>query len=208
MVIRYQVRDMIDVNCYLYVDEESGHCFLIDPGAQGEELLSQIRERGWTIEKILLTHGHFDHIGGLAVLGEREGIPVWIHEAGEAWLTDPVLNLSAEFPKQITYHGANHFRDGDVFQLESDPSWALRVISTPGHTPDSVVLYDEKRGIAFTGDTIFKDGRGNDAFPGGDGALMVRSIRERIMTLPGETVLYPGHGEETTVAEEKKYYRT
>ena len=197
---------LMDVNCYLYADEESGHGFLIDPGAEGEKLLSMIRDQGYVIEKILLTHGHFDHIGGLAVLGTREGIPVWIHERGDAWLKDPMLNLSGQFRRSIIFEGANLFRDGDVFALEANPDYALRVIHTPGHTPDSVLFYDEKRGFAFSGDTIFLGSRGNDSFPGGDGRQLLRSIRERVMTLPGNTVLYPGHGNPTTVEVELKYY--
>ncbi len=208
MVVRLPLRGLIDVNCYLYAEEKTRRAFLIDPGAQGEALLSLIREKGFTIEKILLTHGHFDHIGALETLGTREGIPVWIHEAGKAWLEDPELNLSARFRRPITFHGAHFFRDGDVFRLEADPDWALRVIHTPGHTPDSVLFYDEKRELAFTGDTIFRGSRGNDAFPGGNGGQLLESIRGRVLTLPGRTRLYPGHGEETTVAEEAGWYRT
>ena len=208
MVICLPLREIIDVNCYLYADEASKHGFLIDPGAQGEQLLAWIREQGYVIEKILLTHGHFDHIGALEVLGGREGIPVWIHEAGAAWLTDPVLNLSAQFRRKITFQGANLFRDDTVFVLAGNPEYALRVIHTPGHTPDSVLFYDEKHELAFTGDTIFQGGRGNDSFPGGDGDLLTESILDQVLTLPGETKLYPGHGNPTTVDAERRWYRS
>ena len=206
MIIRLHLQGILDVNCYLYADKKTKHGVLIDPGAQGEELLIWIKKEKYVIEKILLTHGHFDHIGGLEMLGTREGIPVWIHEAGADWLTDPRLNLSARFLQKITYEGAHYFHDGDLIALEANPDYALRVISTPGHTPDSVLLYDEKRGFAFSGDTIFQGSRGNDTFPGGDGEQLLRSIRERVLTLPGETVLYPGHGETTTVENEKRWY--
>lgn len=207
MVKRIVLRGLLDVNCYLYAEEETRHGFLIDPGAQGEALAEWIRKQGLTIEKILLTHGHFDHIGALEVLAGREGIPVWIHEAGRAWLEDPELNLSARLGKAVTFRGAQFFRDGDLIRLEADPGYALRVIHTPGHTPDSVLLYDEKQGFAFSGDTIFQGSRGNDAFPGGDGSRLLESIRGRVLALPGETVLYPGHGEATTVAAEAGLYR-
>ena len=206
MIKRLVLQDLLDVNCYLYADEVTGHAFLIDPGAQGEELLAWIRDQGYTIEKILLTHGHFDHIGGLEILGKREGIPVWIEEAGEAWLEDPTLNLSGRFRRKTVFQGAHFFRDGDTFSLENSPEYTLRVIHTPGHTPDSVIFYDEKHGFAFSGDTIFAGGHGNDTFPGGDGDQLIQSILTRILTLPGDTVLYPGHGEATTVAEEKGLY--
>lgn len=207
MVIRLPLRGILEVNCYLYADEKTRRGFLIDPGARGEELLSWIREQGYTIEKILLTHGHFDHIGALEVLGGQEGIPVWIHEKGLAWLRDPELNLSGQFRRRITFEGAHSFRDGATFALEDSPEFCLRAIHTPGHTPDGTVFYDEKHGLAFTGDTIFRAGRGNDAFPGGDGEQLEESILNRVLTLPPETVLYPGHGEATTVGEEIHWYR-
>lgn len=168
----------IEVNCYLWVDDETKHGFLIDPGAQGNELMELCREKGWIIEKILLTHGHFDHIGGIAAIREKADIPVYIHEAGEAYLTDTHLNLSRYHGEEITVRGAKHFRDGDIFRLESDPEWSLQVIHTPGHTPDSVLFYDQRQGIVFSGDTIFKQAHGNDRFPGGDGRQLLQSIRE------------------------------
>ena len=206
MIACLPVTGAISVNCYVWVDDATGHGFLIDPGAQGHALMALCREKGWTIEKILLTHGHFDHIGGIAAIREERDIPVYIHENGEAWLRDPYLNLSDDVPPRITGEGAKHFTDGAVFALEADPEKKLRVIHTPGHTPDSVIFYNEEEGFAFTGDTIFKASRGNDQFPGGDGRLLLRSIRERILTLPEETVLYSGHSDATTVGAEMRYY--
>jgi len=206
MITRIPLQGLLDVNCYLYADDTSSHAFLIDPGAQGEALFSWLRTHGITVEKILLTHGHFDHIGGLDVLWEREGIPVWIHENGPAYLADPMLNLSGRFRRPLRFSGAQVFRDGELLSLEANPDYTLQVIHTPGHTQDSVLFYDEKRGFAFSGDTIFQGSRGNDTFPGGNGAQLLESIRRRVLTLPAETVLYPGHGEATTVGAEKPSY--
>ena len=104
------------------------------------------------------------------------------------------------------FSGKSEFTDGAVFALESNPACSLRVIHTPGHTPDSVVFYDAAHGTAFVGDTIFKGSRGNDQYPGGDIRALYHSIRERILTLPGTTRLLSGHSEETTVAAEKHLY--
>ena len=227
------------VNCYFWGDGETGRGFLIDPGERGKELLDGIRQQGWTLAGILLTHGHFDHIGGIEGILAEAKVPVRIHEAGEAYLADPALNLSAYFPPAIRLRGAKTFRDGDCLtpgglgtgkphtdietrgggaeaghprERNAEPPkagtvCALEVIHTPGHTPDSVIFYDRAAGLAFTGDTIFaQGGRGNDRFPGGNGAQLMRSIRERILTLPPETILYSGHSEPTTVGAEMRWY--
>lgn len=206
MIVCLPVEGFLEENCYVWVDEKTGHGFLIDPGAQGGEIWDQCTERGWIIERILLTHGHFDHIGGIDAIRARQEIPVWIHENGIDYLRNPRLNLSAYFGKEITVDRVRTFRDGDLFRLQADPSRFLRVIHTPGHTPDSVLFYDEAEGTAFTGDTIFQGNRGNDTFPGGDGKLLLKSIRERVLTLPGETRLYSGHSGPTTVAAERPLY--
>ena len=206
MIACVPVKGYFAVNCYVWVDDETKHGFLIDPGAQGHALMRLCRERGWIIEKILLTHGHFDHIGGIAAIREEADIPIYIHEAGEAYLTNTHLNLSRYCHCDMTVLGAKHFQDGDIFRLDSNPSCALRVIHTPGHTPDSVIFYDEKQGIAFVGDTIFKGSRGNDQYPGGNGKQLMQSIRRCILSLPYDTRLYSGHSEETTVGAEQHYY--
>lgn len=206
MIACLPVRGYLEVNCYFWGNDRTGHGFLIDPGARGKELLSLCKTRGWVVEKILLTHGHFDHIGGIAAIRETEEIPVFIHEQGLAFLGNPSLNLSHFMGGAFTVPDARTFRDGDVFALENDPAWSLKVIHTPGHTPDSVLLYDEARGTAFSGDTVFRGSRGNDRLPGGDGALLLRSIREKVLALPEDTVLYSGHSEPTTVREEKPLY--
>lgn len=200
------VRGFMEVNCYLWGDEETRHGFLIDPGARGEDLLDCCEDQGWVIEKILLTHGHFDHIGGIAAIRKKKEIPVLIHEAGLCFLADPRLNLSAFFGGPFTVPDALSFRDGARFSLESNPAFTLQVIHTPGHTPDSVLFYDEPRKEALTGDTIFLGSRGNDRFPGGNGELLLRSIRERVLTLPEDTRLYSGHSDPTTVRAEKPLY--
>ena len=200
------VRGYFEVNCYIWTDDQAGHGFLIDPGAQGHALLGLCRAQGWVIEGILLTHGHFDHFGGIPEIREEVDLPIYIHPAGEAYLTSPRLNLSYFCHCDMTLNGARYFRDGDRLSLRASPESSLRVLHTPGHTPDSVVLYDEKHGLAFVGDTIFRGSRGNDGYPGGDGGQLMQSIRERILTLPDDTILYSGHSAPTTVRSEKPLY--
>ena len=186
---------------YYWFTPEDGRGYLIDPGYQGERLAARFRERGWQPLGILLTHGHFDHFGGVAEFRREYPVPVHIHQAGTALLEDPRLNLSGVFGEGYTCPGAETFREGDVFSLPMGP--ALEVLHTPGHTPDSCLFLDRENGLALVGDTVFKGSVGATHFPGGDEAALWRSIREKILTLPEETALYSGHSMPTTVRAEK-----
>lgn len=205
-VYKVPVKGYFAVNSYFLIDEDTGHGFLIDPGAQGEALVQIIRSKVWTIEKILLTHGHFDHTGGIEALRRKLDIPVYIHENGAAYLEDTRLNLSAYCGEHVVVRDAHYFQDGAVFALAGHASSMLTAIHTPGHTPDSTTFYDADDGIAFVGDTIFKGGPGTDQYPGGNRRQLVKSIVQRILTLPENTTLYSGHSDKTTVGAEKRLY--
>ena len=187
-------------NAYFYADETTGRSFLIDPGAEGDKLLRIAREMGWTIEKILLTHGHFDHIGGIEAIRKHLSSPVLIHEEGEKYLSNPEMNLSRRCGTEITIRGARYFRDGERFILSAGHS--LKVIHTPGHSQDSVVFYDEAEDVAFVGDTIFRGSIGESCYPGGNAKLLMESIKRKILTLPERTILCSGHSGPTTVGDE------
>ena len=207
MVVTVPVKGYFEENAFFFIDEATGHGFAVDPGAEGERLVSLVREHGWILEKILLTHGHFDHTGGVAAMREAFGCPVLAHENAKDYAQNPKWNLSVFCGTPILLDDLTVVRDGDEIPLEADPAVRLRVIHTPGHTTDSVVYYHETGGFAFTGDTIFKGSIGNDRFPGGDLRTMLASIRTRIFTLPPETVLYSGHTGETTVGAEMRGWR-
>jgi len=193
-------------NCFFYVDDTSKHGFIIDPGAQAEKLLGMIREKGWIIEKILLTHGHFDHIGAVNEIRSALQIPVLAYKSDNDYLRDPEWNLSPSFGLSIIIENTESIEDGQIIRLDSNPAFSLKVIYTPGHTTDSVIYYSERDRAAFVGDTIFKDSIGNYQLPGGNFAAIQKSIMERVFTLPDDTVLYSGHTEQTTVGTEKRRY--
>jgi len=204
MIIQQQtVCDVIATNAYFYVDEKTKHGFLIDPGAEADLLLKEIDDKGYIIEKILLTHGHFDHIGAVEKIAQTLNIPYFIHHEGKKYLTDATYNLSAWFVKPIILEKAQYFDDGDVICLSSAPDICLRVIYTPGHTSDSVIFYDKVNKIAFCGDTVFREGVGRTDVPGGDMQSLWQSIENRIWSLPDDTILYCGHGLQTSVENEK-----
>ncbi len=190
------IQGVIPVNSYLHIDPATQTGFLIDPGADAPRLLHFIEKQNWTIEAILLTHGHFDHIGAVAEISERLSIPYYIHRNGEAYLVDTRLNLSAYYGEAIVLHNAKYLDDGDTISIHANPEWALQVIHTPGHTPDSVVYYHPSEQLAFVGDTIFSHGSyGATHFPGGNEQQLFASIRSRILTLPPDTTLLSGHSE-------------
>ena len=161
--------------------------------------MSVVRRNGWTIEKILLTHGHFDHMGAADQLRKELGAEIYASDKTGAMLKDARTNLSALCGPAITIDGAIPLDDGEIISLANDPSFCLRVIHTPGHTPDSVTFYSERDRVAFVGDTIFKAGIGSWGYPGGNKTELIKSITERIFTLPDETVLCSGHSEQTKV---------
>ena len=204
MIIRQiPLTDVLTTNAYFYGDEASGHGFLIDPAAEADALLQLIADNHWTIEKILLTHGHFDHIGAVQKLHEKLGIPYYIEKNGKELLQNPTLNLSAFFGGDSVLKEAEFLQEGDVLRLNGRTEGGLKVLHTPGHTPDSVVYYDAKNAVAFVGDTIFKGSVGATHFPLGDDKQLQKSIKNKILTLPPETILYSGHSEPTTVAAEQ-----
>lgn len=138
-------------------------------GAAPDQIADAIRSGGFTIEKILLTHGHFDHIGAIDAIREVFGHPpVYIHEAGLRYLSSTFFNLSGPMGRPFTVEGAIPFQNGAVFSLQSNPAFSLRAIHVPGHSEDSTLLYSESGGYAFSGDTVFQGAVGATHFPGGD----------------------------------------
>ncbi|MBQ7589302.1 MAG: MBL fold metallo-hydrolase [Verrucomicrobia bacterium] len=206
MIVQVPVIAHFVENCFFYIDDATKHGFIIDPGAQAEKLLGMIREKGWIIEKILLTHGHFDHIGAVNEIRSALQIPVLAYKSENDYLRDPEWNLSPSFGLSISIENAETIVDDQIIRLDSDPAFSLKVIYTPGHTTDSVIYYSERDRAAFVGDTIFKDSIGNYQLPGGNFSAIQKSIMERVFTLPDDTVLYSGHTEQTTVGTEKRRY--
>ena len=206
MVVEVPVKGYFEENCYFYIDDKTKHGFLIDPGAQAGELLKLIRKNGWVIEKILLTHGHFDHMGAVDEIRKTLRIPVYAHSRSDEYLLDARKNLSAFCGPAITVRHVEFLDDGDVTGLEANPLFGLHVIYVPGHTTDSIMFYSKTDHVAFVGDTIFRGSIGNYQYPGGNLRDLQRSIIDRIFTLPDNTVLYSGHSERTTVGIEKSRY--
>ncbi|MBQ8062398.1 MAG: MBL fold metallo-hydrolase [Bacteroidales bacterium] len=206
MVIEVPVKGYFAENSFFYIDDATNHGFLIDPGAQAKELLGLIREQGWIIEKILLTHGHFDHMGAVNELRRELGVPVLAHQRSDEYLKDAQKNLSALCGPAILVEDVDYLDDGDVIRLEADPKVCLQVVYAPGHTTDSVLYYSERDKVAFVGDLIFKGSLGTWQYPGGNREDLLKSVMNKVFTLPDDTVLCSGHSEQTTAGIEKQRY--
>lgn len=206
MILPVEVFDLIPENTYFYVDDETQHGFLIDPGAQADELLKIADERNFTIEKILLTHGHFDHIGAVNEIQRALKIPVCMSLRGNYYAKNPEINCSAAFGEPIILDDVTCLDDYSEINLAANPNFGLKLIPAKGHTLDGAIYYSEKNSVAFVGDTIFRGSYGRTDLPGGSYSDLMQTIKEKVLTFPDDTILYSGHGLSTTVAEEKKWF--
>ena len=204
MIKKISVKGFMEENCYFLVDDETNQGFIIDPGAEERKLVNLIDKNKWDIKKILLTHGHFDHIGAVSFLRDYCHAPVCAHKNLDYYLLNPDINLSKRFGLNIKLKADNYLSNNDIIMLNENKKISLRVIYTPGHTTDSCIFYSESLGVAFVGDTIFKNNIGSCQYPGGNESILIKSIFDKIFTLPGDTKLFPGHGEFTTVIAECK----
>jgi glyoxylase-like metal-dependent hydrolase (beta-lactamase superfamily II) len=192
----------IEENCYIAYDEESKEALVIDPGNEGEKILSLLKGEDLKVQTILLTHGHWDHIGAVEELRRKLEVPVQIHGDDASMLTDSRQNLYA-FMSGGRMEGEpadKVFREGAVFACGA---YSFKVIHTPGHTPGGCCFYCQEAGVLFSGDSLFAEEIGRCDFPGGSLSSLVGSLKEKILCLPEETKVYPGHGPATRVGWER-----
>lgn len=203
MKVESMVLGAVATNCYFAVNEETREAVVIDPADRADVILQKAAVGGLALKAVFLTHGHGDHIMAVPELREKTGIPVYACRAEEALLADPNRNLSTGlFGKPLSLKADILTEDGQELILAG---MKFRVLFTPGHTPGGCCYYNEKAGVLFSGDTLFSGSVGRTDFPGGSMGTLVRSISEKLMPLPDETVVYPGHQEETTIGEERRY---
>ena len=190
-------------NCYVVsVDGHEG-CWIIDAGFMPASLIAKVRERSLKPEKILLTHAHCDHIGGLNDVRDAfPDVPVLIHPEEAAWLTDPDLNLSADFGLPVVVRAADGSLEEHQTLSLGPTSWT--VLHTPGHSPGSVSFHCAESGDVISGDALFRRSIGRTDFANSDFATLEKSIRDKLYVLPEETRVWPGHEIPTTIGEERR----
>ena len=198
MEIRSFVVGPIDVNCYVVQDTETKQGMVIDPGGKGDVIWQYIQQASLDIQLIVNTHAHGDHIGAVDFLRERSGAGFYIHEADADMLLDAKKNLSAFMGFTLVTRPADVLlHDGDVVKVGQ---LSFRVIHTPGHSAGGICLYGEK--VLFSGDSLFAESIGRCDFPGASSEQLIQALQEKIMVLPEDTRVYPGHGPATTVGWE------
>ncbi|MBI2872263.1 MAG: MBL fold metallo-hydrolase [Chloroflexi bacterium] len=200
LVRRIVVTSFVE-NAYLVADPQTRECMVIDPGGEVERIMLYVARDDLKVKLIVNTHGHMDHTGAVAAIQGATGAPYALHpldvetmrrSAARGQLTIPGFQSPPEPEVEL--------RDGEKVEVNG---LSFQVLETPGHTPGSVCLYGH--GVVFTGDTLFQDSVGRFDLPGGDGAMLLESIAKKLLTLPDETVVLPGHGPQSTIRREKEH---
>lgn len=190
-------------NCYIVYHGNTREGFIVDPGDEPERLAEAIAGENLNLKAILLTHGHFDHILGVPELKKRFDVPVYAHEEEKLLLGDSDINLSGKWRKMPTTFAADRYlEDGEEFTLAGFP---MKAIHTPGHTIGGVCYYAAEEKVLFSGDTLFCESYGRTDLPTGSASEIERSINEKLLVLPEDVAVCPGHSEGTSIGHERKY---
>ena len=200
MRIQQYVVSACATNCYFAINDETREVLIIDPGASAKQLAEKVKEHDLKPAAILLTHGHFDHAAAAEELAQLLDVKIYAHEAEQETLETPGLNLSGWEGKSETYHADVYLKDEQELELAG---FKVRVLFTPGHTVGGCCYYFVEQGTLFSGDTLFEGSIGRTDFPKGSASQLIRAINEKLMILPDETAVYPGHGDMTAIGMER-----
>lgn len=193
MLIKTLPVGQLETNCYVVTNEQTLECVVIDPGDESNTILNYLEDNRLKCVAILLTHGHFDHVGAAAAVGEETGAPVYINKLDEA-----ISARTEHFPLNLGENG-RHYAGGEELEIAG---MRFEIIATPGHTPGGVTIKCEN--ALFVGDTLFKGSCGRTDLPGGDAQVELASIKT-LCALPGDYEVYPGHMDPTTLERERLF---
>ena len=191
-------------NCYIVEDEETKEAICIDPGGKADKIIEMLNILNANLKYIYLTHCHADHIGAVLELKNKKGGKILIHRYDAEGLNDESINLSSCIDMgDIELEADSRIDDGDLIHVGE---LEFKVIHTPGHTKGGSSLYCEKEGLLFSGDTLFRGTWGRTDLPTGSIDDIMNSIIKKLLVLPDDTIVYPGHGKSTLIKEEKPIY--
>jgi glyoxylase-like metal-dependent hydrolase (beta-lactamase superfamily II) len=200
MLLETLIVGPLGVNCYIVGDEKTRQAIVIDPGGDARAILDTLRREQLKLVAIVATHAHFDHLLAFEEVRRQTRAPFWLHADDAPMLANAALGarmfgftFAQPAPAERLLRDGDQVRAGEI---------ALQVLHTPGHSPGGICLAHDQR--VFVGDTLFQGGIGRTDLPGGDYATLMRSIRDKLLTLPDGTVVYPGHGDATTIGEERQ----
>lgn len=194
----------IDTNTYILMDDEIMEAVIIDPAGSADKLIQFLEDEGYTLDCVMLTHGHHDHIGALAELREHYDpwkLRVYAAKPEQEVLMVKQYNLSDQFGEGYTTHANMMIDDKQRFEVTS--AHEAQCFYTPGHTIGSCLYYFKKQGWLFTGDTLFAGSIGRSDLPTGDTQAILKSVNDICMSFPDDTIVYPGHGPATTIGQER-----
>lgn len=202
MVLKSLVVGAFATNCYVVGSSSTGKGMIIDPGANARAILTAVQEAGLSISLIVITHAHIDHVGALRAVHEKTGARFALHEAEKSLMLAAPMRMLTSLgltPLKSPHKPDRLLKDGDGIDVGD---LHFEVLYTPGHSSGGVCLLGH--GVVFSGDTLFNCGIGRTDPPGGNYDRLMKSIREKLMVLPDETVVYPGHGPPTTIGAERR----
>ena len=204
--IKSIVLSICATNCYILYDDNTKDGFIVDPADSPEAIIELVSKLQVNIKALLLTHGHFDHIGATNALKKHYNVNVYAHEDEIEVARDISINLSAHFDEANSVEVDVPLKDGQSLEIAG---FKIKVIHTPGHTVGSCcyIVTDDKTDRLFSGDTIFYHSYGRTDLPTGSGGTIIRSILDKLLVLDGSMEVFPGHGDTTTIDDEKKWYR-
>lgn len=199
--VRIMVLGMVQTNCYLVINDATKEVVVVDPGDESERLEAYFEKEGLKPVAILLTHGHFDHIMGAQGLKETYGVKIYVSERDDTLMQDPQMNGCYMIGRRVAVTGDVHVKEGDQLVLAD---MMFEVTETPGHTWGGVCFYMPQTGYLFCGDTLFAGSVGRTDLPTGDMHTLMQSIKKLADTYADETIVLPGHGGDSTLADEKR----
>lgn len=202
MKLEQYVVGPVQTNCFFVINDESKEMIIIDPGASADKLAEKIHTSGYKPVAILLTHGHFDHATGAEALAKYFNILIYAYEEEKEVLESSEKNSSWMIGKELTFRADVYLQDEQELDLAG---FHIRVLHTPGHTIGGCCYYFGYEDVLFSGDTLFQESVGRTDLPTGSMSQIVHSIKEKLMVLPDATVVYPGHGESTSIEAERMY---